>query len=171
MRPGCSLTTLSITVLLVDDFAAFRASVSSLLRKKPELQIVAEASDGIEAVQKSRQLQPDVILLDIGLPKLNGIEAARQIGEVAPQSKGIFVTQETSADIMTEAIGLGGTGYVVKTKVESELLKAIDLVLEGKQFIGSGLTGNPCNRVGRAHLPQPMSQLYVTWVTSHFFTN
>ena len=134
---------LCITVLLVDDFGEFRAALSLLLKKKPELQIVAEASDGIEAVEKSRQLQPDVILLDIGLPKLNGIAAAQQIREVAPQSKIIFVTQETSADIMKEAIGSGGMGYVVKTKVESELLKAIDLVLEGKQFIGSGLTGNP----------------------------
>ena len=134
---------LCITVLLVDDFGEFRAALSLLLKKKPELQIVAEASDGIEAVENSRQLQPDVILLDIGLPRLNGIAAAQQIREVAPQSKIIFVTQETSADIMKEAIGSGGMGYVVKTKVESELLKAIDLVLEGKQFIGSGLTGNP----------------------------
>ena len=132
-----------ITALLVDDLGEFRAAISSLLRKKPELQIVAEVSDGVEAVEKSRQLQPDVILLDIGLPKLNGIAAARQIREVAPQSKIIFVTQETSADIMKEAIGLGAMGYVIKARVESELLKAIDLVLEGKQFIGSGLTGNP----------------------------
>lgn len=134
---------LCISVLLVDDFVQFRAAVSALLRKKPELQIVAEASDGKEAVEKSRQLQPDLILLDIGLPKLNGVAAAQQIREVAPQSKIIFVTQETSADIMKEAIGSGGMGYVVKAKVESELLKAIDLVLEGKQFIGTGLTGNP----------------------------
>jgi len=132
-----------ISVLLADDFVQFRAAVSALLRKKPELQIVAEASDGKEAVEKSRQLQPDLILLDIGLPKLNGVAAAQQIREVAPQSKIIFVTQETSADIMKEAIGLGGMGYVVKAKVESELLKAIDLVLEGKQFIGTGLTSNP----------------------------
>ena len=143
VRPGCSLRQLCITVLLVDDFVQFRVAVSALLTKKPELQIVAEASDGIEAVEKSRQLQPDVILLDIGLPKLNGVAAAQQIREVSPQSKIIFVTQETSADIMKEAIRSGGMGYVVKTKVESELLKAIDLVLEGKQFIGSGLTGTP----------------------------
>ena len=71
-----------ITALLVDDSAAFRAAVSALLRKKPELQIVAEASDGVEAVQKSWQLQPDVILLDIGLPKLNGIAAAQRIREL-----------------------------------------------------------------------------------------
>jgi two-component system NarL family response regulator len=122
---------------------AFRGVVSSLLRKKAELQIVAEASDGIEAVQKARQLQPSLILLDIGLPKLSGIAAARQIRELAPQSKIIFLTQETSADIVKEAIGLGAMGYVVKTKIQSELLKAIDSVLEGKQFIGSGLTGSP----------------------------
>ena len=133
----------AITLLLVDDFEAFRGVVSSLLREKPEFQIVAEASEGIEAVQKARQLQPSLILLDIGLPKLNGIAAARQIRELAPQSKIIFVTQETSADIVKEAIGLGAMGYVVKTKVQSELLKAIDSVLEGKQFIGSGLTGGP----------------------------
>lgn len=137
------MTKLCISVLLVDDFATFRAALSRLLRKKPELQIVAEASDGVEAVEKSSQLQPDVILLDIGLPKLNGIAAAQRIRGVAPQSKIIFVTQETSADIMKEAIGLGAMGYVIKARVESELLKAIDLVLEGKQFIGSGLTGNP----------------------------
>lgn len=133
----------TITLLLVDDFVAFRGVVSSLLRKKPELQIVAEASEGIEAVQKAWQLQPSLILLDIGLPKLNGIAAARQIRELAPQSKIIFVTQETSADIVKEAIGLGAMGYVVKTKVQSELLKAIGSVLEGKQFISSGLTGSP----------------------------
>jgi DNA-binding NarL/FixJ family response regulator len=137
------LKHLTITLLLVDDFVAFRAVVSSLLRKKPELRIVAEASEGIEAVQKARQLQPGLILLDIGLPKLNGIAAARQIRELAPQSKIIFVTQETSADIVKEAIGLGAMGYVVKTKVQSELLKAIDSVLEGKQFIGSDLTDGP----------------------------
>jgi two-component system response regulator EvgA len=117
--------------------------VATLLKKKPELQIVDEASDEVEAVQKSRQLQPDVILLDIGLPKLNRIAAAQQIREVAPQSGIIFVTQETSADIAEKAMGLGGMGYVVKAKVQSELLKAIDLVLEGKQFMGTGLTGNP----------------------------
>jgi DNA-binding NarL/FixJ family response regulator len=97
---------------------------------------------GLEAVQKSRQFQPDVILLDIGLPKLNGIEAARQIRDVAPHSKIIFVTQEISADVVEEAIGLGAMGYVAKAKAGSELLNAIDLVLQGKQFIGTGLAAN-----------------------------
>jgi len=127
----------------VDDFEAFRAVVSSLLRKKPELQIVTEASEGIEAVQKARQLQPSLVLLDIGLPKLNGIAAGRQIREVAPQCKIIFVTQETSTEIVKEAIRLGAMGYVVKSKIQSELLKAIESVLAGKQFIGTGLADSP----------------------------
>jgi len=136
------LKKLLVTVLLVDDFEPFRAVVSLLLREKPQFQIVAEASDGLEAVEKSRQLQPDLILLDISLPKLNGINAAEQIREVAPQSKIIFVTQDNSADTAQKAIALGAMGYVVKVKVGSELLKAIDLVLQGKQFIGTGLTGD-----------------------------
>lgn len=129
-------------MLVVDDFEPFRAVVSSLLREEKKFQIVAEASDGLEAVQKSRQLQPDLILLDICLPKLDGIKAAEQIREVAPQSEIIFVTQDNSAETAKKAIALGATGYVVKAKVGSELLKAIDLVLEGKQFIGTGLTGD-----------------------------
>jgi len=136
------LEKLLVTVLLVDDFEPFRAVVSLLLGQKPNLQIVAEASDGVEAVEKSRQFQPNVIVLDIGLPKLNGIKAARQIREVAPQSKIIFVTQDNSAETAKEAIALGAMGYVVKNRVGSELLKAIDLVLQGKQFIGTGLTGD-----------------------------
>ena len=133
---------LLVTVLLVDDFEPFRAVVSLLLREKPQFQIVAEASDGLEAVEKSRQLQPNLILLDISLPKLNGINAAEQIREVAPQSKIIFVTQDNFADTAQKAIAVGAMGYVVKVKVGSELLKAIDLVLQGKQFIGTGLTGD-----------------------------
>ena len=133
---------LAVTVLIVDDFEPLRAVISSLLGKNPKLQIVAQASDGVEAVQKARQLQPSLILIDLYLPKLNGLEAAQQIRRVAPQSNIIFVTQETSTDLMEAAVQLGARGYVVKTKLQSELLKAIDLVLEGKQFIGTGLTGD-----------------------------
>ena len=136
------MNELSATVLLVDDFGPFRAIVSSLLGERPELQILAEASDGIEAVQKCAQLQPDVILLDIGLPKLNGIDAARQIREVSPQSKIIFLSQESCADLVQEALSLGARGYVTKNRVRSELLRAIEVVLEGRQFVGAGLVDN-----------------------------
>ena len=132
-------------VLVVDDFKPFRVLVSSLLQSRSDLKIIAEGSDGLEALQKAKELQPDLILLDIGLPKLNGIAAARQIREAAPNSKILFLSQETSPDVVQEAIALGALGYVAKAKAGTDLLKAIEVVLLGKQFIGSGL-GGPGNR-------------------------
>jgi DNA-binding NarL/FixJ family response regulator len=131
-----------VGVLVVDDFKPFRVLVSSLLRNERELKIIAEVSDGLEAVQKAKELQPDVILLDIGLPKLNGIAAARQILEAAPNSKILFLTQETSADVVQEAMSLGAFGYVAKAKAATELVKAIETVLSGQRFISSDLAGS-----------------------------
>jgi len=131
-----------VGVLVVDDFEPFRVLVSSLLRSERELKIIAEVSDGLEAVQKAKELHPDLILLDIGLPELNGIAAARQIREVAPNAKILFLTQETSADVVQQAISLGAFGYVAKAKAGTELVKAIETVLSGQRFIGSGLAGS-----------------------------
>jgi len=127
----------SVRILLVDDFEPWRHFVSSMLLIKPELQVVGEASNGLEAVQKAAELKPDLILLDIGLPTLNGIEAARQIRKLAPESKIIFLSQESSAEIVQEALSLGAWGYVVKTMAESELLTAVETVLSGKTFVSS----------------------------------
>jgi DNA-binding NarL/FixJ family response regulator len=135
------MATPSLRVLVVDDFEAFRRVVASILRKQPELQIICEASDGLEAVQRAEELQPDLILLDIGLPRLNGIEAARQIRKLAPESKIIFVSQESSPEVVQEVLGLGACGYVVKTRAESDLLAAVDAVLKGRKFVSSGLVG------------------------------
>ena len=136
-EPGSSLSP--IRVLVVEDFAPFRQFIGSALARRCDLQIVGEAADGEEAVQKAKELQPDLILLDIGLPTLNGIEAAQRIRQVAPESKIIFVTQESSADVVQKALNSGAQGYVVKTKAATELLAAAEAVLEGKQFLSSGL--------------------------------
>lgn len=130
----------SVRVFVVDDYEPFRRFVCSTLEKRPELQIVCEGSDGLEAVQKAEKLQPDLILLDIALPTLNGIEAARQIRKLAPDSKIIFVSQESSRDVVQEGLSLGTCGYVVKTKAGSDLLAAVDAVLEGRQFVSGGLS-------------------------------
>jgi DNA-binding NarL/FixJ family response regulator len=127
-------------VLVVDDYEPFRRFVCSKLGTRPELQIVGEASDGLDAVHKAEELQPDIIVLDIGLPTLNGIEAARQIRNFAPESKIVFVTQESSPDVVQEVLGLGTCGYVVKTRAESDLLAAVDAVLEGRKFVSIGLS-------------------------------
>jgi DNA-binding NarL/FixJ family response regulator len=136
-EPGSSLSP--IRVLVVEDFAPFRQFIGSALARRCDLQIVGEAADGEEAVQKAKELQPDLILLDIGLPTLNGIEAAQRIRQVAPESKIIFVTQESSADVVQKALNSGAQGYVVKTKAATELLAAAEAVLNGKQFLSSGL--------------------------------
>jgi DNA-binding NarL/FixJ family response regulator len=131
----------SVRVVVVDDYAPFRSFFCSTLRKNPELQIVAEIADGLEAVQKAEELQPDLIVLDLGLPTLNGIEAARRIRTVAPQSKILFVSQESSADVVEEALSLGSAGYMVKAYAGSELLAALETVRQGKRFISAGLSG------------------------------
>jgi len=122
---------LLVRILLVDDYAPWRQVVSSMLVMKPELQIVGEASDGPEAVEKAVELKPDLILLDIGLPTLNGIEAARQIRKLVPESKILFLSQESSPEIMQETLSLGASGYVVKARAGFELLASVEDVFSG----------------------------------------
>jgi DNA-binding NarL/FixJ family response regulator len=132
---------MTIRVLVVDDFKDWRDQVHSLLRARPEWQVICEVSDGSEAVQKAEELKPDLILLDIGLTKLNGIEAARQIQQLSPNSKIVFLSQENSLDIVQEALSTGGHGYVYKASAQSDLLPAIDAALRGIQFVSSMLSG------------------------------
>jgi DNA-binding NarL/FixJ family response regulator len=101
------------------------------------LQVVGEALDGLEAIQKAVELKPELILLDIGLPTLNGLEAARQIRKLVPESKVIFLSQESSADVLQEALRIGAWGYVVKGGAETELLTAVEAVISGKRFVSS----------------------------------
>jgi DNA-binding NarL/FixJ family response regulator len=131
----------NIRVVIVDDFEPFRGFVRALLRKMPELEVICELADGLAAVQKAEELNPDLILLDIGLPTLNGIEAARQIRKLVPRAKIIFLSQESSDDVVQRAFSLGALGYVVKALAGSELLPAVKAVLEGKQFVSGGVTG------------------------------
>jgi DNA-binding NarL/FixJ family response regulator len=126
----------AVRILVVDDFQNFRQFVVALLGKRPELQVVGEASDGPEAIQKAVELRPDLILLDIGLPSLNGIEVARQMRSLVPESKIIFLTQESSSDLVQEALSLGARGFVTKAKVH-DLFAAVEAVLSGKTFVSN----------------------------------
>lgn len=138
---GGRLETSKYRVLVVDDYEPWRAFVASTLKNQPKLQIIGEARDGLEAVQIAQQLQPDLILLDIGLPTLNGIEAARRIREVSPKSRILFVSEDRSRDIAEEALRTGAFGYVVKAAAASELLPAVEAVLQDKRFASMSLTG------------------------------
>jgi DNA-binding NarL/FixJ family response regulator len=130
-----------IRILIADDYEGWQRQARSLLQARPEWQVIAEASDGSEVVQKADELKPDLIVLDIGLPKLNGIEAARRIRQLSPSSKIIFLSLYDSPDLVQAALSTGGLGYVRKTDARRELVLAVDAVLRGKQFVSSSIKG------------------------------
>jgi DNA-binding NarL/FixJ family response regulator len=136
------MPTPTIRVLLVEDYQPFRHFVMSSLQDKLALDAIDEAVNGLEAVQKAQELQPQLILLDIGLPELNGIEAARQIKSLSPDSRILFVSQETSGDIVEAALATGAQGYVAKMDAGGELFAAIAAVLRGEKYVSKIPTSN-----------------------------
>ena len=131
-----------VRILVVDDNEPFRQFVASMLRDRQNLNVIGEAGDGLEAVQRAQALQPDLILLDIGLPGLNGLDAARQISKVAPNARIIFLTQESASDVVGEALNLGAWGYVAKVCAGRELLVAVEMVMQGQRLVSSSLNGH-----------------------------
>lgn len=129
------LETPLVRTLLVDDFEPFRVLVSTMILKPPRFEIVAEAADGLAAIQKAEELKPDLILLDLDLPHLNGLEVARRVRKVSPNSTILFLSAATFPDLIRAALDTGAAGYVVKFDVADELLLAIEAVLRGEQFI------------------------------------
>jgi DNA-binding NarL/FixJ family response regulator len=130
-----------IRILVVDDFEGWRRQVRLLFQARPQWQIIAEVSDGSEAVQKVADLKPDLIVLDIGLPKLNGIEAARGMRHLSPTSTIVFLSLNNDPDVVRAALSTGALGYVHKTDVQRDLLPAIEAVLQGRQFVSSSIKG------------------------------
>ena len=131
-----------VRVLIIEDFIPFQRLIQLVLEENQHLQMIGVAADGAEGACKAKELNPDLILLDIGLPRLNGIEAAKKILASAPQCRIVIVTQESSADSVRESLAVGARGYVSKSRIVSDLLPAIKAVLEGNRFTSSGLTLN-----------------------------
>jgi DNA-binding NarL/FixJ family response regulator len=128
-----------IRILVVEDHEPLRRRVRAILEPRNDLQIVGEASDGLEAVQKAKVLRPDLVLLDIYLPTLNGIQVAKRLRDLVPRAKILFLSLEPSSEVVREAFKLGAVGYVYKLDAQSELLPAIETVVEGKRFVSSGI--------------------------------
>ena len=105
---------LRVSILIVDDSAAWRTLVQEMLQEQPELQIIGEACDGLEAIYRVTKLHPDLVLLDIGMPVMNGLDAADTIRQVSPRSRIVFLTQEDDVDIRDAALAAGAHGYVLK---------------------------------------------------------
>lgn len=133
-----------VRVVVVDDSRDFRDLVTSIVRDHPELQVVGEAWDGQEAVERIQTLRPDLVLLDLGLPIWNGLEVTRNVRESSPNSRIIIVSHESSADVVDEAFFVGVHGYVLKSDVWF-LTEAIKAVLDGRRFLSNGLAR------GRSH--------------------
>lgn len=129
----------SVRILVVDDFEPWRRRICFMLQTRPELRVVAEVGDGLEAVQKAHELKPDLILLDIGLPTLNGLEAADRIRQVAPDARIIFLTQNSDPNVVRAALRAGARGYVLKADAGSELFSAVEGVIGGDDFVSSGI--------------------------------
>jgi len=150
----------SIRVLVVDDFERWRHFVRLTLQVRPEWEVIGEAWDGAGAVQKVRDLQPDLIVLDVGLPVLNGIEAARRIHELSPGSRILFLSENRSWEIVQVALSTGAGGYVLKSDAAHDLIPAAEAVLRGERFLSAKLAGpNVTDR------PNPVLRHEVTFYT------
>ena len=115
-----------LRILLVDDFASWRSYVASVLQERECFEVVGEAADGQEAIEKATELQPDLILMDIAMPKLNGIEAARRIRDRAANSKIVFISLEISDELAEAAVAVGAQAYLAKREIRAKLLPTID---------------------------------------------
>jgi len=128
-----------IRILVVEDYEPLRQFVCLALEERAEFQVVGQASDGLEAIQKAAEFQPDLILLDIGLPKLNGIAAAPRIRKLSKKSKILFWSQDNDTEIVRAALKAGGSGYVIKSDPIDELVEGIKTVIQGRQFVSGKL--------------------------------
>ena len=126
--------------LIVEDYEAFRQFLRLTLQEESGCVVVGEASDGLQAVEQAKKLQPDLILLNLALPKLNGMEAARRIRKACPQSKIVFLSQDSSPEIVEGALRLGAAGYLLKSDA-TELTIAVEALLQGRVFVSSSVKG------------------------------
>jgi DNA-binding NarL/FixJ family response regulator len=131
---------MTIRILLVDDHPIVRQGLRTLLEGRPGWEVVGEASDGLEALDKAASLNPDVMVLDVTMPRMNGLEACRLIRKRTPGLEILFVTQHDSPQMMREAMEAGGRGYVVKSNAARDLLAAVEAVSQHRVF--TALTRN-----------------------------
>ena len=128
-----------IRILVVDDSPDWQRFLLARFASNCDLKIIAVANDGLEAVQKAAELQPDLLLMDLNLPVMNGFDATRRIREVSPNCKVLFLTQNASRDLVSAAFEAGACGYIVKSDSGADLVPGIKAVFENQQFVSRSL--------------------------------
>ena len=131
---------MSMNVLIVDDHGLIRAGLRALLDNEPDIQVVGEAADGNSAVVLTKELAPDIILMDISMPGINGIETTGQVKQVSPQTQVLAMTVHEDESMLREMIRAGASGYIIKRAPEAELLRAIREIAHGNMYIHPSLT-------------------------------
>jgi DNA-binding NarL/FixJ family response regulator len=139
LRLHRSRTVSSVSVLIIDDFEIWKNFVTTFLGNRPGLHVAGFASDGLEAIQKAEELQPDLILLDVSLPKLNGIQAAQKIRKIVPHVRILFLSCHADTDTVRAAFCAGGQGFILKWDAAAALWPGIEAILSGKQFLSDSL--------------------------------
>ena len=133
-------------ILLVDDFNPWQDRVRETLKSEHDLAIVATATNGLDAVRKATELQPNIILMDLSLPGLGGIEATRRIRKTSTTSKILFLSIDSKLEVIEAAFKVGASGYILKLDADLDLLAGIRSILRGEQFISRSLNGRQPSR-------------------------
>jgi DNA-binding NarL/FixJ family response regulator len=134
------MTNGAITIFLADDHTIVRQGLAKLLEAEPGLQVIGEAENGREAVRKVEKLKPDIILMDIAMPILNGIEATRQIKKICPQTKVIILSMHSHDLYINELFSLGASGYLLKNSTGADIIKAIHAAITGDTFLSPSIS-------------------------------
>jgi two-component system, NarL family, response regulator NreC len=147
-----------IHILLVDDHAVVRQGFKMILAAQPDMEIVGEAGNGREALDLAGQLQPDVIVMDVAMPELNGIEATRRVADVSPRSRVLALSMHKDSVYVREILRAGARGYLLKDSISSDLLDAVRAIARGEGYLSPGVSDAVLNDY-RQHVTDPIDLL------------